>query len=184
MRRKLAISLGAIALLAFLLAGCGGDDDSTSSGGTGATGATGAADAEATTESESASSDSTEEASSDKARFIKEADKICEEADRKQLAALKKEAEKLKKNRSKAEERKLVLNAGLPAIREQVDELEELDPPSGEEEEVEALIAAMDKAVREIEENPDVLSKPGASPAPEVNRTSADYGFEACADLL
>ena len=185
MHRTLAIALGAIALFAFSLSGCGSDGDSTSGASAEATGASGATGAKTTTGSESPSSGSAEPAPPDKARFIEEADAICEEANKRQLAAIQRASKELKKEPSHAETTELVRTVGLPPIRQEIEELEALDPPSGEEEEAEAIIAEMSDALGQIEENPGLVADAtSASPAAPVRKRATEYGFKGCANFL
>jgi hypothetical protein len=118
-----------------------------------------------------------------KAAFIKTADAICAKTDGQQkeaqIAFQKKHPEA---NSSRLWEEKIVLEAGLPPVREEARDLSGFTAPSGDEATVKAITGGMEVAVKESESNPSLLLKKGDSgPFTEVMRLAHEYGFKACA---
>lgn len=70
----------------------------------------------------------------------------------------------------------------IPALARQYEEIAALPVPEGDEEEVEALLAAADEAIAQAEKDPaSLLVLQGAdTPFSEVNRLSTEYGLEVC----
>ena len=166
-------ALLALALAAGLIAaGCGDDDDetttaatttptTTTAGATGATGATG------------------EPLSKDE--FITEADAICEAGDQ-EIDAEAQDFFPEGGSPGAAEEEAFVSEVVVPNIQEQLDGIAALTPPEGDEDEVQAILAAAQQAVDELEEDPSALSGGGGGgdPFAEANRLAQDYGLKAC----
>lgn len=177
----------AVALVAVLtMAACGGGsstgaerNDSGSEDGAAVTG-------DATSRDGASPQDATnpenETASGAKAKFIKEADAICERIDEKQLDLLR-EAAKEDPSLAGDDQRgpKVAIEIGMPLIRQQAAEIGELSPPPGDEEEVQAILDAMTEAAAGVERQvPESL----IGEFEEVDELSAAYGFRACAEAL
>jgi hypothetical protein len=147
-----------------LAAGCGGSDSASSNGSTAATVTT--------------NSDLT------KAELIKQGDAICEKTDKVQESGLKaytKENPKAQSN--EAEQSKMVIAVGLPPIQTEVEELAALGAPSGDEDEVTAIVEGIEEAVEKGEDDPGSLL--GAkNPFTAVGKLAAAYGFKACNNAL
>lgn len=151
-RRTFAILICLLAL-GGLVVGCGGDSDGGDGGGDAPT----------------------------KAEFVKEAEAKCKEIYKevqKQLAAA---ARSLRANPSdeKGQEELLINTIILPTLQKQHDLIEELGAPDGDEERVDAILAALQKLEKEAEANPiGVLAR--TDPFREVDQLMKDYGIEAC----
>jgi hypothetical protein len=149
-RRTFAILISVLAL-AGVAAGCGGDDDSSSS-------------AEPLT----------------KAEYVKQAETFCKDLYKdvqKQLAAAAKAQEGVPA--SKKSEEQLVNTIIVPTLEKQGNELSQLGTPEGDEEQVDEILVALDKVRQEAETNPvGTLAKP--DPFLEVDQLMKDYGIEAC----
>jgi hypothetical protein len=176
--RKLVLAL--IALLAAFVAGCGGGS-SESTGGTTAEG--GAAETESdSAESETSSGNSGGPAPT-KAAFIKEADKICGEAD----AAMTREISKY------AAENEIPISEGeepdedqqieifhaviLPNIGRQAEEIAALTPPKGDEGKIEELT---DKLSEEVAEAEEAEATPEESTLDGATMLAHEYGLKTC----
>lgn len=122
-----------------------------------------------------------------KAQFVKQGDAICAKADRAQIDAFLASA---KKNPKKAEtqsgEEELITTAGLPPVKTAIEELGELGVPEGDEQQIEAILSGMEKALREAEADPGtvVLETSQSTPFDGVEKLAREYGFVACADVL
>ncbi len=153
-----SIALVVALLVAVLVAGCGGS-------GSGSSDATGA---------------------STKAEFIAQGDKICAAAEAKKNKAITSAFSKTPKQSqepTKAYEEELVTEVALPPIASMSEELSELPLPSGEEEEAEAILAAFQSAVAEIESNPEVAIEGAAQPFAEADKLAGEYGFKSCSEI-
>jgi len=151
LRKQLVGAFAALVAAMLALAACGGGDETT----------------EALTKSE----------------FIAQGDEICASGD-KELEA---EAEELAEEQNidpqnpTAEEREeLVLDVFVPALQKQADGLSGLGAPAGEEEQVEAIVAALEKAIGEIEEEPELAFSTSGSPLEEASELATEFGFENC----
>jgi predicted lipid-binding transport protein (Tim44 family) len=156
-KRLIALLFGVLAVA--LVAGCGGGDSS--------------------------SGDSTESASSlTKAEFIKQADKICAESNE----SINAEAEEFAKENeidtekaTTAEQEEVVSDVVAPAIREQAEEIDELGAPSGAEDEVAEIVAAVESGADEAEATPDVLVEgKGGGPFKEASKLADSFGLKVC----
>lgn len=116
-----------------------------------------------------------------KAEFIKQGDAICKETDKSQNQKIRAYlAENPKTPSTKANTEK-VISVAFPQIKAEVEELAALDPPSGDEEEIEAIVAGVEEGLEEAEKNPVSTNKTGAgNPFDEVGKLARKYGFKEC----
>lgn len=178
---KIAALLVAALVLSAIVVGCGGGDDSGSNrtgaaSGTGSGGGAGKANEEPT-EAESPA----------KAKFVKKANAICTKGVGEGLEALGAEVQKAHKKgdgRSEAElEAESIHMAFLPAIQTEIDKLSALNPPPGDEEQVEAFIDALQGAVDESQETEYTASSVadfGQSEFSQSDALAREYGLSAC----
>lgn len=149
-RASLAV-LAALVALAAIVGGCGGDDDSDTAD------------------------------SLTKAELIKEGDAICEKANKQS----EKEAEEFAKENdfslerpSKKQLEEAVTEILVPSLNQQVEELDALGAPEGDEEQVEEIIVSLEGASEEIEKDPSLVFEPTVLKEPA--QLAEDYGFEVC----
>ncbi len=153
----LAMSLG-IAGLAAIAVGCGGGGDSTTT------------------------------VVLAKPQFIKQADAICERADAEQEASLQAYAKEHPESvgnkalESKPVQEDLVLVVGLPPLQVEAEEIGALGAPQDDADQVKAIVAGMEKAVAEAEEDPLSMTAESGGPFAPVNKLAKAYGLQACAD--
>jgi hypothetical protein len=153
LNKALLAALAVLVALAVVVAGCGSDDETTSD----------------------------ETVTLTKAEFIKQGDAICQKGN----DASEKEAEEFAEENDfeleKASNEQLeeaVSEVLVANLRGQIDELEALGAPEGDEEQVEGIIDSLESATDEIEDDPsvvfggEVLKKPG--------ELAQDYGFKVC----
>lgn len=149
MYRRTFAILISVLALAGIAAGCGGGDDGESNSLT-------------------------------KAEFVKQASQICDEIDKetqKNLEAAARSQEGVPP--SKNTEEQLVNNIVIPALQKQSEQLGELGAPEGDEEEIDAIIGALDDVAADAEANPvGVAAEP--TPFREVDELMKDYDLDDC----
>ena len=157
----------AAALTALLLAaGCGSDDDS----------ATGSSDGEVTVETGSLS----------KAKFVEQANAICQKTkdqfNKEAAQFVEQVSKKPPKPTEGSPEEKLVEKAVVPNYQNEVDEISALGAPSGDEKEVTAFLEALQQVVDGASEEPASFVQSGGSfgKAPKLAKA---YGLSGCAEL-
>lgn len=149
-----------VAGIALFAAGCGGGDDSTTdSGASGASGASGVSGA-----------------APDKAAFIKQADAICSAGDDKIEAAQKSLG--LSGQPSTAEAAKFATDTIVPTIQDELDQLSDLTPPEGDEEQVDAVISAAQDGLDAVEKDPASIID--GKQFTDANKLADAYGFQSC----
>jgi hypothetical protein len=161
-------ALFACLAIAAVVAGCGGGGDSTSSGETGSGG-------ESTEASGSAPT---------KAVFIKEADKICGDADEVLNEEIGEYAEANdipleKEEPTQAQQVEIYEAVVLPNVAKQGDEIEALTPPAGDEGTIEEITDALAAGVEEAEADPKQLTE-GKNPLADASQQARAYGLKNC----
>lgn len=156
MSKPLMALLAAFAAIA-LVAGCGGGDDST---------------------------DST--SSLTKAQFLKQGNAICEKGNdevEEGVAKFAKEHNFSGGNQpTKAELTEAAEEILIPSVDKQLEGLRDLGAPAGEEEKVDEILSAAEKALEEGEEDPASLTAESTGPFTEVNKMASDYGLTTCGE--
>jgi len=171
----MALALLLAALACALAVGCGSDSGrSTSAGAT--SGDSSSADAS----SGSTTSDQTSGAQLTKAEFIKQGDAICVKTDEAQAKSFDDYLKENGEDTSKAGQEALVIEVGLPAIRQELKELRALGPPAGDEDAVEEILGEAEDALVEAEEKPSLALRTRTSPFSPIEKLLKEYGFKAC----
>ena len=110
--------------------------------------------------------------------FVRAGDDVCEsyERDRERFQEQANEATDID------EVVALVEDDYLPSVKDQLDELRELDLPSDEDDraDVEDLLDELDDAIRELEDDVQGALESGDDPFERVNRMADDLGFKVC----
>jgi hypothetical protein len=151
----------AIASLALVAVGCGGGDDSTTTD-TGTSGATGASGAPLTKEA-----------------FITQADAICKASG----DAIGKQANQVFSGQqpSQAEVDQFANEVVVPGLREQLDGIRALTPPEGDEDQINAILDAVDEATNQVEADPSLLqASDNEGLFAQANQLAQDYGLKEC----
>lgn len=174
MRSKIVLILGAIALIAFVVAGCGGGSDSTSS----------STASKETTPSEGKPKTTKSEAGADskqltKAEFKVRVNETCIQVPPTYEEKLK----KLKKGGKTPSKQEITEEATIPPLHSAIEEFESLNPPAGEEQKLEEVIAAMETAVQGLEAEPSAELSGPKSPFAEFQKVTRGYGYETCSGL-
>jgi hypothetical protein len=68
----------------------------------------------------------------------------------------------------------------IPNVQDQVDQIGELGAPEGQEAQVDAILAAVQKGIDELEADPTAIQG-NSDPFAEANKMAKDYGLTACA---
>jgi basic membrane lipoprotein Med (substrate-binding protein (PBP1-ABC) superfamily) len=153
---KLIAVLAAAAAILLIVAGCGGGSDSSS-----------------------------ESSSITKAQFIKQADAICAKGNKENEAEFEKFAKEKglseKKEPTKAQQEEAISEIVGPGVQKQIEEIDALGAPEGDEGKIEAMIDAVEEGVEEIEENPAALVE-GKNPLAKGSKLAKEYGLKTCGE--
>jgi hypothetical protein len=149
----------AVALLAIVVAGCGGGSDSNSSTEAGTSSLT-------------------------KAEFVKQGNAICAKGSKEINEGFEQFVEEngLSKTKapSKAVQEEAVEKVLIPKIRKEVENIRALGPP---DEEAEAVLDAAEEALEKGEEDPiQFLKEESAGPFAKANKLSREYGLTKCGE--
>jgi hypothetical protein len=148
--------LAALAAITMIVAGCGGGDDSSSEG-----------------------------SSITKTQFIKQADAICEKGNKENEAEFEEFAEEkgLSENKepTKAQQEEAITDIVAPGVQKQIEEIDELGAPEGDEKQVEAIVTSVEEGVEEIEADPSSLTE-GKNPLAKGSKLAKEYGLKACGE--
>lgn len=165
MIKRLIVPLFAVLVIGLVAAGCGSSDDST-------TGSTDGGE--------------TSTASLTKPELIKQGDEICttgNEAIEEEAEAFAEENEIDIEKATTEQQEEVVAQVVAPEIKAQAEEIAALGAPSGDEDEVEAIVTAVEDAAAEAEEDPSlIVEEEGAGPFQEANELATDYGFKVCGE--
>jgi hypothetical protein len=120
-----------------------------------------------------------------KAVFIKQGDRACRQADHREAVGLKAYAEKHEGDfGTKNYEAALIAAVGVPALEKEAEELSELTPPEGDEEAVDAIVAAIEEANEETLQDPTRAAEGSEdSPYAQPEKLARAYGFKVCGEF-
>jgi hypothetical protein len=114
-----------------------------------------------------------------KSDFITQANEICKTANDQVDAASN---EELSANPTPEEIEAFWNDTARPSAEEQVQQIRDLGAPEGDEEQIDALLAAVESATEEAQTAVDNGTfGQGPDPFEEANRLSLDYGLTDCA---
>jgi outer membrane murein-binding lipoprotein Lpp len=133
------------------------------------------------------SNDSTDTTSAlTKQQFIAQADAICKQGNEEIEEGFESFAEQndIPKNQepSKAQGKEIVETVIVPSIGSQAEGIRALGFPSGDEDELSAMLDSLDEAVEEAEEDPEALFAAKSDPFAKPNELAQDYGLKTCGD--
>jgi hypothetical protein len=125
---------------------------------------------------------SSDDSSPTKAQFIKQADAICTKAHNGLDKAFN-QAFAGKPQPSQAELSKFATEELAPTVQGEIDDVGDLDRPSGDEDEIEAILDAAQSGVDKIKADPAVLSpQVKFDPLAENHRLAKAYGMKECSE--
>jgi hypothetical protein len=111
-----------------------------------------------------------------KAEYIKQADAICKETEFRQEALIAKLTQKPPKG--KAVQLKLVSQAGLPPLQQQLGELEELPASKTDADKAEAFLDEFAAVLVKVEKDPELMLT--SAPFVEAEALAGEFGFKIC----
>jgi hypothetical protein len=163
--KRLAVA-GSLALVAATIgAGCGGGDDTTTTGATGASGATGAQGAPLS-----------------KSAFLAKGNAICKKGNQTINQKANQYFKSVGNQPSSAQFDKFANETLIPNIQAQITAIEGLTPPSADTDQVNAITDAAQQALDKVKADPSLLQQNGGSdPFAEVNKLAKQYGLDECA---
>jgi hypothetical protein len=152
--KRLILAICGVLAIALVAAGCGGGDDETT-------------------------------ATLTKAQFIKQADGICSAAEDELDSKFEKFGKEHKlsdKHPPNHEESEEAANTILiPSIEGQVTDIRALGAPSGESDQVDELLTAVEAALEKAKEEPaEFIEEEGEGDFAEANKMAREYGLKVC----
>jgi hypothetical protein len=157
MTARPALALTGLAVTGVVaLGGCGGEDDSTST---------------ATTVSQTSTTASAPALT--KEQFIAQADAICAAGDKTINASV----QALGDGQPSQADLQQFAQIAVPALQVQVDAIRALPPPSGDEEQITAMLDAVQDGVDKIKSDPSAIE---ADPLKQADQLAQDYGLQQC----
>lgn len=153
MSKGLIATLAGVLAIALIVAGCGSSSDDTT-------------------------------ASLTKAEFIAQADAICKKGNdeiESEFNAFAKEND-IKENEEPSKEQgaELVETVLVPNVKNQSEEIRDLGAPSADEEEITAMLDALDEGVEEAEAEPETVFTSKTDPFGPANKIAKEYGLKVC----
>lgn len=153
--KRLLVVMPLVLATASVGVGCGGDDDN----GSGVSSTTSTATALT------------------KQEFLKRGNHICEQAQKHINAA----EQKLGDNPSQAEVDEFTTQTAIPTIQYEIAGVQGLAPPSGDEDQVDAIITAAQQALDKLKADPNLITASGKdNPFAHTNTLANQYGLTAC----
>lgn len=131
------------------------------------------------------SSSGDETSSLTKAQFVAQADAICKKGN----AEIESEAEAFQEKNglgendepSKAQQAEVSETILAPNVKNQAEEIRALGAPSGDEDEISAMLDSLDEGVEEIEANPQgPFEANQPNPFGPANKIAKEYGLKVC----
>ncbi len=115
-----------------------------------------------------------------KAEFTKQANAGCKEHEEERGELFEEVTRPLDPNEyTKADQELIILEALLPPYERNIENLKSLGAPSGDEQQVEAIIEAMEKSVEKVEDEP-IVAIDSTRQFEESNALAEKYGLDAC----
>ncbi len=111
-----------------------------------------------------------------KPQYILRGDEICAEGERE----LRKAATRIGRAPGDSEVERVVRDTVIPVIAERIDRLRALEPPAGDEQEVDRIFDAAEQALERVEADP-ALAEQADQVFGGTSRLANAYGFDSCA---
>jgi hypothetical protein len=112
-----------------------------------------------------------------KDEFTTQANKICSDGNEELEAA----ADELGDAPTEEQIEEFVTDTVVPNVQEQHDDIADLAAPEGDEDEVEAILDALQGGIDALEEDPAGAITSGDDPLAEASELAGDYGLTECA---
>jgi hypothetical protein len=120
-----------------------------------------------------------DEASLTKAQFTRQANAICERSSDERVAEFRARASVKGLSGDQAREEAIV-EAFIEPFGEMIEELEDLSPPEGDEQKLEAIFSEMKQGVSEVENDPLVGFEGEEKMFDKANKLASEYGLTSC----
>lgn len=114
-----------------------------------------------------------------KAKLIEEGDLLCRRASLSISSELAPTEGKKAKKPSKKETEEQIVDVVMPIIQREAGYLDALAPPPGDEDEMDAIVKALEDGVAKTEANPGLVLE-GKNPLAKAESLSRKYGFKVC----
>jgi hypothetical protein len=113
-----------------------------------------------------------------KAEFIRQADAVCKKGN----DQINKVANQTfdKKQPSQADLNKFATDTLIPTVQTELDGVRDLNPPSEDEDQVNALLDEAQAALDKGKQDPAALTSSNADPFKKANQLTKDYGLKEC----
>jgi hypothetical protein len=114
-----------------------------------------------------------------KAEFVKQADAICKKGNQ----DINQAAQKVfttKSQPSRAEFEKFANDTLIPSVQKQVDGVDGLTPPKGDEDQVQKITDEANAAIAKAKQDPTLLESNKSDPFAKANKLATDYGLKVC----
>lgn len=111
-----------------------------------------------------------------KADFTTQADKICADAN----AEIEAEAEALGAEPTQEQIEQFAVDILVPNIQGQHDDIADLGAPEGDEDDVEAILDALQEGIDAVEADPSLITS-SDDPLAEASELAGEYGLKECA---
>jgi hypothetical protein len=178
---RLKLILGSVLVGVALFVGCGGGDPSGgTTSGDGSTTTSGATTTGANGGQQGSSGSKGASKPLTKSEFTTRTSEICIQVPPSYQSKLKELEKKEGKKLSKAESN---LKAAIPPLETTISSMEELVPPQGDEETVEAILDALKAGVQTLEEEPLSKLSGAESPFAKFQKLAKEYGLATCGGL-
>jgi hypothetical protein len=119
-----------------------------------------------------------------KAAFVKQADGICKKnnkaLDQQAHAFFKEEGIGSNEEPTKEQSLKFANEILIPNVEKQVDGVDELTPPKGDEDKVQAVTDSANEAIDKAKQDPTSLFSNKTDPFAKANKLATDYGLKVC----
>jgi hypothetical protein len=118
-----------------------------------------------------------------KPRYVSDGDQICRDAERRLRVVGREVAQDARGGDPAADDvARAAEESVVPIVRDRIADLRALEPPPGDEEEVDRIYDAADEALARIEEDPQ-LAERADEVFREASRLASEYGFQDCAGV-
>ena len=115
-----------------------------------------------------------------KAEFVKKADAICAKASKDTTAKAQQLTSGGRPDRAKLEQ--FINETALPGVKKEVDQIDKLDTPKGDEDKIKAITDEVRSAADKTKADPSALlsSSDSTGPFAKADKLARDYGLKKC----
>jgi hypothetical protein len=114
-----------------------------------------------------------------KAEFDKQANAICKKGNQ-EINQAAKTVFTTKQAPSKADFEKFANDTLIPSVQKQIDQISDLNPPSADEDQVNAIVDEAQSALDQVKKDPTVLEQENNDPFKKANQLANAYGMTVC----